>query len=110
MNRLRKPPTPSGSQKSPSPRDVITNAVTETGARGGTPRSSATSSGSQAFESIRPQTPGEHYWAARALKAETRLTEGLAHNRELKTLRYAEDEKRKVSRASTAVMTALYLT
>lgn len=69
--------------------------------RGNTPQQSGVTSPPPAsglsFESARPKTSAEHYWAARALKAETRLTEGLVHNREVKGVRLVEDAKRKVT-------------
>lgn len=46
---------------------------------------------------VRPQTPGEQYWAARAIKAEALLSARLAHNRELRTQSMSEETKRAVS-------------
>ncbi|KZP21331.1 hypothetical protein FIBSPDRAFT_740782 [Athelia psychrophila] len=95
MNRLRKSSTPSTIQQVPSARASASDPNVAI-VRGNTPQHSAVAPTSgPSFESVRPKTSGEHYWAARALKAETRLTEGLVHNREVKGVRLIEDEKRK---------------
>ena len=46
--------------------------------------------------SVKPTTPAEQYWAARALTAETLLSARLAHQGELLALSAAEEEKRGV--------------
>lgn len=43
---------------------------------------------------LRPQSLTEQYWAARALKAETRLSSSIAHQRELRSLSSSEETKR----------------
>ncbi|TFK64239.1 hypothetical protein BDN72DRAFT_901721 [Pluteus cervinus] len=42
-----------------------------------------------------PQTPGEHYWAARALKAEAVLATHAAYRHELRNVASLEEEKRR---------------
>jgi hypothetical protein len=51
---------------------------------------------SQAPASLRPQSPVEQYWAARAIKAETLLSARMAHHRELRSLSLSEETKRSV--------------
>jgi hypothetical protein len=46
---------------------------------------------------LQPRTTTEQYWAARALSAETLLVARLEHQRELRSLSYAEETKRAVS-------------
>ncbi|KAF7972726.1 hypothetical protein HWV62_41547 [Athelia sp. TMB] len=96
MNVLRQSSTPSAQQQISSQRALISDSNVAV-VRGkiaqqvaGVPSASISS-----FDSVRPKTASEHYWAARALKAETRLSEGQAHNREIKGVRLIEDEKRK---------------
>ncbi|KAJ7481792.1 hypothetical protein FB451DRAFT_137380 [Mycena latifolia] len=43
---------------------------------------------------LQPRTSSEQYWAARALTAETLLSARLEHQRELRSLSYAEESKR----------------
>lgn len=45
----------------------------------------------------KPSTAAEHYWAARALTAESILEAKVDHQQELKSLKLYEDEKRMVS-------------
>ncbi len=47
-------------------------------------------------EEFQPQTPNEHYWAARASKAEALLTAQEAHRKEVKTLGHYQELKREV--------------
>jgi len=52
---------------------------------------------------LRPCSPAEQYWAARALTAETLLAAKTDHQRELKDVAYTEDVKRVVRRMSLHV-------
>lgn len=47
---------------------------------------------------VKPVTPAEQYWAARALTAEALLSVKTTHQEEIRTLALAEETKRMVSR------------
>lgn len=51
----------------------------------------------------KPSTSAEHYWAARALTAESILEAKMDHQQELKSIKLYEDEKRTVSSQSFAI-------
>lgn len=49
------------------------------------------------ISSVQPRSRAEHYWAVRALKAETLLSARITHHQELRTLTSEEELKRSVS-------------
>ena len=48
-------------------------------------------------KSVKPVTPAEQYWAARALTAEAILSAKVQHHQEIRTLAVVEETKRSVS-------------
>ncbi|KAJ7905123.1 hypothetical protein B0H13DRAFT_2508843 [Mycena leptocephala] len=90
MNRLRK--TSESPQKSAaSSGTTLSNAVTVR-----PPLQVNPPALSQTYKTaLQPRTSAEQYWAARALTAETLLSARLEHHRELRSLSYAEETKRK---------------
>lgn len=54
------------------------------------------------FTNLSPQTPAEHYWASRALKAEALLSAREKHYEEVGRVREEEELKRRVCLFSVA--------
>ncbi|KAJ7768701.1 hypothetical protein DFH07DRAFT_807681 [Mycena maculata] len=99
MNRIRKPSQ--SPQKSSAP-SIGTNTGTSNAV---TVRPLALQVNPPSFSAtykaaLQPRTGAEQYWAARALSAETLLAARLEHQRELRSLSYAEEVKRARERAA----------
>ncbi|KAJ6591265.1 hypothetical protein DFH09DRAFT_1026321 [Mycena vulgaris] len=88
MNRLRK------SSQSPQKSSAITSHTLSTALALRPPLQVNPPTFAAAYKSLQPRSGAEQYWAARALSAETLLAARLEHQRELRSLSYAEESKR----------------
>src|SRR6202451_3075142 len=110
--KLKKAPTqqsPSSPRKNTTSSDMIPAPLSSGKSADKTIVVSPPKTPSQAPGSLRPQSPAEQYWAARALKAETLLSARMTHHHELRSLSFTEETKRSVCMISHRVTVEMQL-
>ena len=91
MNKLKRPALPKSQSSPPSTSISRTLALAS-----GYASNQVVAAPKATSLNIHPRTNAEHYWAARALKAECLISARMTHEDEIRTLRTFEETKRSV--------------